>query len=400
MDDNWLKEAATRYHASNRETLEWMLSREPLQGAYIDTKVNAISGQDYDSGSGFRSPDFTYGWMQGRGLEALTTFARHYRKSDPVFATRLEDRARLLFEALSRLHRRDGHNYFLYDKDLMPIIETNAASKPQVPAGDIYTYSDAFAAKWLFAASVMFAPERTEYYVAYLNKVISAIEDGRFQMDESRHLSKAVIAAEPDDFGPRMIVLAVAGLLHRHGSAYPTEFADRFIDHIFERHFDGATGLLFNVPGHDARDVGHSIEFCGFAFEHLATRKDDPRVGHIISVLRRSLEIGLQGPGIALSLSAKTGKVLSPQYAWWPMPEAVRACALGIRLTKDQSLFDLWQRADQVFFENYWQKGKGYAFKTRTLRGPSDFVLGAPDLDPAYHTALSFLTATEAISNF
>ncbi|MGR3660643.1 MAG: hypothetical protein ACU0CA_05565 [Paracoccaceae bacterium] len=397
MVHSWLNEAAQRYHSSNRVMLEWILSRPPLQGGFVDTKVNSISGIDYLETDGLRGPNFIYGWIQGRALEALATFTKHYRRTDPAFASRLEERARALFNALKGLHQRDGHIYFLYDKNIRPILCNEDHVSPQVHAPDIYTYSDAFAAKGFVVAADLFAPEQASDYLKYLYEVVDAIESGRFQMDESRELDHAQIAEQPDDFAPRMIVLAAAGVLHRQGLTPSTGFADRFIDQILENHFDPATGLLLNIPGCDICNVGHSIEFSGFAFEHLATDPEDTRISKIGSILCRSLEVGLQGPGIALSLSAKSGKAVSRYYPWWPMPEAIRACALGLRLGGEEDLLQLWQRADTAFFDNYLQKNKGYSFQTRTSEGPIDFVPATPDLDPAYHTALSLLTAAEAI---
>ena len=36
-------------------------------------------------------------------------------------------------------------------------------------------------------------------------------------MDEKAEIGPAALAAQPDDFGPRMILLGAAGLLHRIG---------------------------------------------------------------------------------------------------------------------------------------------------------------------------------------
>ena len=106
---------------------------------------------------------------------------------------------------------------------------------------------------------------------------------------------------------------------------------------------------------------------------------------------------GLQGPGIALTLSAKSGEAISPYYPWWPLPEAIRAAALGWKLSGDDRLIDLWQRADIAFFENYWQPDKGFAIQTRTIDGPVNYVPATPDLDPGYHTGLSLLAAIRVI---
>lgn len=397
MNANWLKDARGRYQACNRSTLEWVLDRAPMKTGFLNTKVDPLTGADYGDQSGYRAPGFTYGWIQGRGLEALTTFAAYYTKVDTAFATRLAERARTQYLALANLWQRDRHIYFLYDHDMTPIRATGSTPTNQVSAGDIYTYSDAFAAKGLVAGSLAFESSQTGASLEYLKEIISAIEDDRFQLDESIEPSSENIAGQNDDFGPKMILLGAAGVLHRAGRSDETAFADRFIDDVLDRYFDPTSGLLLNVPGHDRCNVGHGIEFCGFAFEHLAHQPGDPRIPLLGSILRRSLEVGLQGPGIALYLSAKSGEAVSPYYPWWPMPEAVRACALGTKLGADNDLPALWQRADRAFFDNYWRDDQSFAFQTRDLNGPVDFVPATPDLDPAYHTCLSFLAAIETI---
>ena len=397
MDHDWLRSAARRYDDCNRATLEFILSREPLKGAFVDTKVHSISGENYDSTCGIRGPAFTFGWIQGRALEALMTFSRFYADRDPDLSRRLVDRARLLFDGLDALFRRDGHVYFLYDADLQPVRATADGTIRQQADRDIFTYSDAFAAKGLFAASRAFATDRSSLYLDYLLSVIDAVEDGRFQMSETGPISADSIAGEADDFGPRMILLGAAGLLHRHDETTHTQFAGRFIDHVLDRHHHAQTGLLANVRGDDSCNVGHAIELCGFGFEHLQSVPDEARLRKLCSVLARSLQVGLQGPGIVLYLSAETGKATSPHYPWWPMPEAIRACALGMYLDPGLDLQRLWQQCDHAFFTDYWQAHRGFAFQTRDLSGPVDFVPATPDLDPGYHTGLSLLRAGQTI---
>ena len=139
------------------------------------------------------------------------------------------------------------------------------------------------------------------------------------------------------------------------------------------------------------------LSFVGLAFEHLQYQPDDPRIEKLVSILLCSLEIGLQGPGIALSLSAVSGKCVSPHYPWWPMPEAIRACAFGLQLSGNTRFIELWQQADDAFFKNYWQAPQCFAYQTRTVDGPVEFVPATPDLDPGYHTGLSLLAAIKAI---
>ncbi len=75
----------------------------------------------------------------------------------------------------------------------------------------------------------------------------------------------------------------------------------------------------------------------------------------------------------------------------------MRACALGYELTHDPKLSELWQKADEAFFGNYWQSSRRFAYQTRNLDGPVDFVPATPDLDPGYHTGLSLLAAMNAM---
>jgi len=397
MANTWVAKAISRYDCCNRDTLNWVLARTTL-GGFVNTKVNALSGSEYTRRSGLRGPDFTYGWIQGRALEALVVFARHYHTIDPKLSERLTETAQKLYQNLADLHARDGHAYFLYGPDFQPIRPSPNGIQPQSQAGSIYTYSDAFVAKGLFVASCQFDPSQSGRYLAYLQSVIAAIETGRFQMDEAQILSVESVDIEPDDFGPMMILMGAAGILHQAGREDETAFADRFINDVLTRYFDPESGLLLNIPGHDTCNVGHAIEFCGFAFEHLATRPDDPRIEQLISILVRSLEVGIQGPGIALSLSAKSGHAISPYYPWWPLPEAIRACSRGLKLSNDMHLLELWKRVDDLFFKNYWQSTRHFAYQTRTVDGPVDFVPATPDLDPGYHTGLSLLAATNVNS--
>lgn len=393
----WLLDASGRYEACNRAALSWLLARPPLDGVWLDTKVNSRTGESYGRGSGLRGPDYIYGWIQGRGLEALATFAAHYRGKDDALADRLLARMWPLYAKLAALQAQGGHCYFCYGPAMQPLtISAPGDLLPQNLPGDVFTYSDAFVAKGLIAAAATCQPDALTGHLAYLRDIISAIRDGRFQMDEKALLSQEAARAQPQDFGPRMILLGAAGLLHRLGLPEETGFAGRFITHILSEHMDCETGLLFCVPGQEARNLGHAIEFAGFALEHLHNVADAAASRSVIECLALSLEAGLsEGPGIPLSWSPVNTAPLSPYYPWWPLPEAMRAAALGLVAGGPEALLSYWQAADRAFFTCYWQPEHGFAHQTLTEQGAVDFVPATPDLDPAYHTALSFLTASK-----
>jgi hypothetical protein len=337
---------------------------------------------------GYRGPHYLHGWIQGRGLEALAEHGAALAQDDPALSARCRDAARGLHEALAGLRAPSGHVFFRYDAALLPLLCTPGAPvRRQRAAAGVHTYSDAFAAKGLVAAARWLGDTRLPEWQAYLARVIDAVDAGRFQMDETAPLGDAALAAQPDDYGPRMILLGAAHL------AADARFADRFIDHILTRHLDAATGLLRDVPGEDACNPGHAIEFVGFALAHLPADADRGLIAALGRILSASFRAGFGGPGIALRVSVRTGAALSPYRPWWSLPETVRAAALLWARTRSETALAIWQAADAAFFGQYWLGDPPVAIQTRDGDGPVDYVPATPDLDPGYHTGLSLLAA-------
>ncbi|WP_309083932.1 hypothetical protein [Chelativorans sp.] len=394
MSSAFLQEAAERYTRANAATLEWMLSRPTLKSGFLNTKLNSITLADYTSADGLRGPDYTYGWIQGRGLEAIVTHAGFFADRQPELAQRLDQTGRHLYALLTQLQSADGHVYFRYDADMRPIrAEKDGRVLSQNPAGEIFTYSDAFAAKGLIAAAYRYRPEDLPRHLAYFGRVIAAIEDGRFQMDEQAELGPAALAAQADDFGPRMILLGAAGMLERLGLADHAAFAERFIPHVIERHLDPQTCLLRNAPGDDRCNVGHGIEFAGFALDYSPTAGNPELVRILERILLSSLNFGFAEAGLSLTVSISTTEKLSPYQPWWSLPEAIRTAALAWSITESPESLSAWQRADEAFFRHYWRGEPPIAYQTLTAEGPVDYVPATPDLDPGYHIGLSLLAA-------
>lgn len=397
--DPFLPLARATYARANAGTLRWMLARQALAGRFLNTKLHSVTLRDYDASDGHRAPQYIYGWIQGRGLEALATHADFFEHDDPALATELDRAATPLCDALDALQRRDDHAYFTYDAELRPVYPDHQdVVRPQVQPADIYSYSDIFVAKGLLAAGARL--KRTTdlpRHLDYFNAIVAAIEEGRFQIDERVPLSPAELARQPDDFGPRMILLAGGGLLRRIDLAAATGYCDRFIDHVLTHHLDAPSSLLRNVPGQDACNVGHGIEFIGFALDHLPSDADPALVDKLERILIASFRAGFVGPGIALSVSAATGTVLNPLCPWWSLPETIRSAALCYARTGNAETLAVWKQAHEAFFGTYWRGDPPLAYQTMTSGGPIDYVPATPDLDPGYHTGLSLLAAIETV---
>ena len=397
FSESFIAQAAQVYADANAASLRWLLARPLLGPGFLNSKQNSITLADYGSDDGLRSSEFTYGWVQGRGLEALVTHAAFFVASDRRLTEAIDTVARPLYDILQRLWERDGHAYFCYDADLRPVIAgADGATPLQSQPPEIYTYSDIFVLKGLIAAAARYDLPRLDGYLAELPALVDAIEGGRFQMDERQLLSAEAAHNQPDDFGPRMILLGAAGMLRRIGRPDAAGFADRFIADVLGQHLDPASGLLRNVPGTDACNVGHGIELVGFALDYLPADADPALISQLETVLVASFETGFHAPGVRLAVSAATGEPISPYCPWWSLPETIRSAALCHERTGNPLVLDIWRKAHTAFFDTYWRGEPAIAYQTMTEDGPVDFVPATPDLDPGYHTGLSLLAAIES----
>ncbi|MBL8589788.1 MAG: AGE family epimerase/isomerase [Methylobacteriaceae bacterium] len=393
--------ARARYVACNAATLRWMLDRGLLGAGFLNTKVNSLTGADYGAEDGLRGPSFTYGWIQGRGLEALTTHAAFFAQEEPALAARLDAAGRRLYGALAGLFERHGaHGYFCYDAELRPIArDGDGRIVPQRAAGDLFTYSDAFVIKGLLAAAARYGDRDGQArWLARLRDLVEAVEDGRFHHQEAGLLDPRPDPSRRDEFGPWMIVLAAAGLLRRLGLADETGFGRRFVDTVLTRHWrgGGGLGLIPDRIGAEAANPGHAIEFVGFAQE-ASPETDAATAAALERILLACFAAGHRPPGIVVSVDAASGEALTQNRPWWSLPETIRAAALTHARRGSRAVATVWATADADFFAHYWRADRGFAYQTRDAAGPVDFVPATPDLDPGYHTGLSLLGAIEAI---
>ena len=393
----FIAEAGRVYTDANAASMRWLLDRPALGPGFLNSKQNSITLADYGDEDGLRGPGYTYGWIQGRGLEALSTHAEFLEPSHPELAADIDAAGRRLYGLLGELWSRDRHGYFCYDADLQPVIASaNGSVDPQPPAVDIYTYSDIFILKGLIAAAARYHRASLDGYVAQFPALVDAIEEGRFLINERQQIQPGALASQDDDFGPRMILVGAAGMLHRIGRPDAAAFADRFVAHVLERHFDAKSGLLRNVPGGDACNVGHGIELVGFALDYLPADVDTALLAQLETVLLSSFSAGFDGRGLRLVVSAATSLPQSPYCPWWSLPETIRAAAFCFERTGNPQVLEVWQQAHAAFFSRYWRGEPAIAYQTMTAQGPVDYVPATPDLDPGYHTGLSLLGAIQA----
>ncbi|MCR6673567.1 AGE family epimerase/isomerase [Devosia ginsengisoli] len=394
--DSQLRDWRSKYVALNQASLQWLLDRPTLPGGWLNTKVNSLTLADYGRDDGLRAPQYTYGWIQGRGLEALVTHAGYLQAEAPDLAARAMNGARSLYENLAALYAEYGNGYFLYDGDRIPIhMDSAGQAHRQLPGAGFATYSQAFMLKGLIAAAQGFDTPREAAWRGHMQTLIADLENGHFIQNERQPLDAAALSGERENYGPRMILLGAAALLRERGHEADAAFGHRFIDHVLNRHMNAKTHLLRDEPDGDLCNPGHAIEFFGFALGFVAA--DDPRIPQLLQGLLACCEAGFHGPGVAIAVSVKTGAVLEPHFPWWTLPETIRATALAYERSGDERFIEFWRRADTAFWQNYLRSDAPIAFQNRDWTGPVDRVPATSDLDPLYHTGLSLLGAIRVV---
>jgi len=404
----FIDRAAERYIDDTRETLVWILSRLPPGAAgaatpvFIDTKVNPLTYEDYTRADALRGPQYVYDWIQGRGLEAMCTHAAFFEPCDPRLAAELAVAIGRVRAALDEAVTAQGEAAFCRGPDgVARIAAGEGAGRARRRAPGLRCYGDIFVNKGLIAAAWRQRDDvALAHQLAVLADIVDAVDEGRFLLDERHDMSAADLVGQPDDLGPRMILLGAGALLRRLGLDAHDDFSERFLAHVLEHHLDRRSGLLADTPGGTSCNVGHGIELVGLAFETLRGRLTAAQERTLCEVLIAHANAGLSSPGIALTVDVPTGTPSSRYRPWWSLPETIRAASLGLEASGRSELLSIWRCVDADYFEHYRRPLLPIAYQTLTIDGPVDHVPATPDLDPAYHTGLSLLAAVECVHRF
>ena len=92
---------------------------------FIDTKLDLITGEDFPADDPARGPNAIYGWIQGRGLEALAGHCRWMRRRQlgSDLLPRLEGMMREVLDKLRDMRARNGgHLFFFMTPDGDPFV--------------------------------------------------------------------------------------------------------------------------------------------------------------------------------------------------------------------------------------------------------------------------------------
>ena len=431
-----LKAAASEYQAIAITTMREIAQRyqRTPQYPFIDTKLSLITGEDFPANDPVRGPQAIYGWIQGRGLEALAGHARwiEQRGIDELLTKQLRTIAREVMEQLRRMRARNaGRLHFFMFPDGQPFtLDPYGQAQPyEVTADHPYGFSDLFSSKGLFAAAEYLGDaEAQSEALAYIQAVEAAIWAGRFRSDQIALDPR--IRPEPRagfyPHGPFMIQLGAIALLIEAGVEDAIERGLRLIEHELATYanLDGRIpelqeGDLWEGVDDDGRpfvepdgviisDPGHSLEFVGLALKCIAAadgratpraqQRLDAAQQRMPGLLVRNFENGyLPGPqGLSKAFDLETRTHLNTDMPWWNLPETIRAAAFCLVSTTNEhqraTCLRIWRECHNAFRRFTRPDLHLMAYQTRAADGnPVDAIPATSDADPGYHTGLSLI---------
>lgn len=436
------------YEAMLLSVLTVMVDRfeRPGNGAFIDMKIDLTTGRDFDSADPIRGPNAVYGYIQGRGLEALAEHCSWLKAVDPTdqfgaLRRRLEAMMWQVLQAVRAVRERNaGHLFFFFTPDGEPF-ELNpdgVNSAVTLTAASPFNKSDLFGSKGMYAAARYFGNEALAVEAReYCDAVNEAIWQGTFRSDQQPLGSKA----EPQEVAgrvsqsPFMLDLDAAYVLlkHERNSRY-LDFGLRLIDRVVreyinahghhpeaERHdyweYVSPEGEPYKVGGALISDPGHALEFVGLAMRFLdladelglnASETETAKRFRLLlpKVLVRNFTNGFnaQHGGIFTTIDLVTRQPVNANMPWWSLPETMRAAAYCWKLSADENLkaksLEILGACHNAFFGSYVRRSlKLMAVQMRSRDGLDAAVIPATaDADPAYHTGLSMLDVLRVFS--
>lgn len=415
--------------------------RSPHRGL-IDTKFDIRTGKDF-SVHDPRGPHTVYGWIQGRGLEALVGHANWLRRHpwfdpDGLLLRRLDTMISEVYTKLRTMWLNNGRRLFFFlDPNGVPFVFTTAGERQPytLSAHAPYNFSDLFGSRGLYAAAAYLGDksglrEAAEYCLAFED----ALWSGRFASDQQR-LPSADPVPPPSacrrshaPFTIQLATPALAALYERDAShcvrglrlmeyvlAHHVNLRGRRADlrvHDFWEYVDDH-GRPLVENGRLVSDPGHALEFVGLGLKLTRTARTlgmsadalAPYEAPMPGILLCSFQLGYnrRAGGIRKQIDLLTRRPVDDTMPWWSLPETMRAAILCWSVTPDEGLRDqtlaVFAACHNSFVKYYVQPERHlFAVQNRSSDGRViDVIPATADADPGYHTGLSLLDVLDVV---
>jgi len=422
-----------------------MLQRYERRGDYhfIDTKLSLRTGEDFPADDPVRGPEVIYGWIQGRGLEALAGHEAWLRRCPDIDAS-LKDEVcgrlhRMMAEVFAKMEAirqaNGGRLFFTMTRTGQPLrMAADGRLVPhEIPADSPANTTELFYAKGMMAAAHALddrakAAEARQWF----HDIDRDIREGRFARDQ-QPLDPGNVAVKPVEgrhgHGARMLGLGAAALmLECTGDPVYQDIGLAYLDHVIERHVNTGqqtpSGQIYDMwefvddagnpwlddSGAQISDPGHACECVGLALKLLAVCEAQGTLSGLepdrLAAYRRILPGMLEqnfangfSPaeiGIVKAYDLVARRPLRTDMPWWSLPETMRA-ALGAARVVDEDdrprYVAIAAKCSNAFGSRFVRPDLHLmAYQTLDAAGqPIDTIPATPDADPGYHTGLSII---------
>ena len=411
---------------------------------FIDTKLDLITGEDFDADDPLKGPNAVSGWIQGRGLESLAGHCRWMRRHNlkPELRRRLERIAADLLAALLDIRARNaGHLSFFMTPQGNPFAldEEGGIRTLKLSEASHYGFSDLFSAKGMVAAARYLGLREAETEaMEYCRRVDAAIHEGRFTTDQISLDPKNPAGPRPGrhPHGPFMIQVGAAALLAEHRIPGSVEMGLRLIRHEMQtyvnlngrvpglREYDfweavDDDGAPCDEDGKILSDPGHVLEFIGLTLKFTsAVRKNgladaarseeiDGVDSQMPALLSHTFAGGFQpGPGgICKMFDLVSRTPANTDMPWWNLPETLRAAAYCSSIARTgvqrKNALGIFSACHNAFTRHFVRPDLHLmAYQTRDGSGRVVPVIPATaDADPGYHTGLSIIDVLDVFES-
>ena len=434
-DDRDPGQAVRVFRAILTANFEFVLRRFEADPAYpyVNTKYDVLSGQDFRADDPVRGPGVVYGWIQGRGLEALAEWARWLERDSALPPAERRNQARRVRAMLRAVCDRmetvvgslGGRLWFMFTPDGR-LLRTDAGRvvPMDLPLPDAFNLSDVFYAKGLAdaadalqdAALAALARDRME-------RIWRDQAEGRFVSDQQPFDPKNPVLQVPGrhtlagwmiGLGAMELFLRLTGdgrylergavcleqLLSRHTNLAATPAIGlphdvwEYVDDRGQPYREGA--LLRSDPGHACEIVGLASKLCAAAGPAgAALRGRLPVLGRM---LRRNFANGFAPSklGMVKTFDLVARRPINTDMPWWSMPETMRAalyCGEEAAPEERPEFTRIFADCYGAFLQHYVRPER-HSLAVQTLGAdgqPAAVIPATPDADPGYHTGLSLL---------
>jgi hypothetical protein len=408
---------------------------------FVNTKLSLLTGKDFDANDQIRGRNAVYGWIQGRGLEALAGPCAWLKEKglDDGLVLHLSDMIRLVLDRVCHMWRQNGERlWFFMLPDGRPFVLGDGGKPvPFVLTSEMpYGFSDLFASKGMYAAACYLEDEDAkEDALRYIEAVDDAIWAGRFENDQVTLDPQNPVTPLPGRImhGPFMIQIGTAAMLVLQGEARGVAMGLRLIRHELDHYvnLDGRVshlgdGDMWEAIGEDGlpyletngailSDPGHALEFVGLALKFLEAAKALGLLNEkqheglayfevvMPGILKRNFENGFLGKGINKAFDLVSRKPMNTDLPWWNLPETMRAAVFCKKIaTEERDLLvcdDVFRKCHNAFVQNFVRPDL-MAYQTITEFGdPVDVIPATADADPGYHTGLSMIDVLDTLDS-